>query len=109
MDSIGRYHLMKERFFLVIMSVAVLRAGELQDAARAGDIEKVRQLLANGVDINLTGEHRRTALHEAVIAGSAPLVELLLSKGANRNAFDSDLRSPLGHAYAIKDKAVRAQ
>jgi ankyrin repeat protein len=62
----------------------------LQEAAACGDIEELKGLIAQGVDIN-GGEaiELYTALHRAVINGHKEVVVLLLSKGAQVDATDS--------------------
>lgn len=56
----------------------------LIDAARHGAADVTTQLLAGDLDadtgINLVDADRRTALHHAVLAGSAPVVALLLAQ-----------------------------
>ena len=54
------------------------------NASRAGDLERVRQLLALGTSVDspdiLSGY---TPLHNAISSGNVALVELLLDAGAN--------------------------
>jgi ankyrin repeat protein len=88
----------------------------LEQAAREGKLEIVRILLEKGADVNLTGGARRfTPLHSAVcFAGYrnnqepkdviVPIVRLLLDHGANPNAKDEDLSTPL-HLTTEKDVA----
>ncbi len=57
-------------------------AGELHDAVKAGDINRVQALLAGGADVNepdLDGN----ALHMAVGMGSEEMIKALLDGGAN--------------------------
>src|SRR4051812_19757303 len=62
--------------------------GRLHDAAEEGDLETVRTLLNEEVDINekiTRGESQKltvTALHEASAAGHDAIVQLLLECGA---------------------------
>ena len=59
----------------------------LREAAHAGDEQQVRDLLAQGVDVNAGhGE----PLIEAVLAGQAGMVRLLLERGADPNAKDEE-------------------
>jgi ankyrin repeat protein len=55
---------------------------ELHDAAFAGNISRVQQLLEAGGD----DPHCRTALHRAAINGHASTVAVLLSAGAAADA-----------------------
>ena len=54
----------------------------LYEAAKAGDRERVRQLLADGAEVDLP-EHLDTALHAAAMGGSASVAALLLAAGAD--------------------------
>jgi len=54
-------------------------------AAYKGDTELALLLLDKGADVNIRGANKRTPLHKA---SSDPMIELLLSKGADPNALD---------------------
>jgi ankyrin repeat protein len=70
-------------------------AGELQDAAGRGDVEKVRSLMrANPLTISAR-DGGTTALHEATRAGHFEIVKLLVAGGANVNATDFSGLTPL--------------
>ena len=58
---------------------------EWQDATKQGDLEKVRLLLEQEVDINAKDRYGQTALMNAAHAGQNELVRLLIEKGANLN------------------------
>ncbi len=72
------------------------RAGELHDAAQAGDVETVKTLLASGVDIDETDFSTGTALHIAVGQGSERIVKVLIEHGA-----DLEAKSELNFARAL--------
>ena len=75
--------------------VLVAGAGELQDAAGRGDLEKVHRLVrTNAAAIN-TRTGGTTALHEAARAGHLEMVKLLVSNGANVNATDFSGLTPV--------------
>ena len=57
-------------------------AGEIHDAALAGDVNTVAGLLDEGIDVNEREEAGGTALHLASYAGHLPVVEILLERGA---------------------------
>lgn len=59
------------------------RAQELIDAAKVGNLVKVRRLLDAGVDVNARSIHGYTALMIAADAGNERLAQLLLRRGAN--------------------------
>ncbi len=59
------------------------RADALHDAARAGDIEKVRQLLDSGVPVDTVNQYDVTALMYAAGWGHSDVVRLLIGRGAD--------------------------
>lgn len=60
----------------------------IHEAAKAADIETIKALLSNGIDVNSTDEEGKTPLHVAVERGDRGVVELLLARGADVNAKD---------------------
>lgn len=60
----------------------------LRRAASAGDVAKVKELLAAGVDVNAANSYGGTALAFACDKGRAEVVNLLLEHGADVNAKD---------------------
>jgi len=61
--------------------------GTIDGAVYGGDIEAVKDFLANGVDVNVKGGSiMGTPLHFAAQGGHKDIVELLLAKGADVNA-----------------------
>jgi len=60
----------------------------LIDAARDGELELVREMLAAGADISDTNMYRETVLMKAAESGNTDLVELLISEGADLYAED---------------------
>ncbi|MFB0553220.1 MAG: ankyrin repeat domain-containing protein [Phycisphaerae bacterium] len=79
----------------------------LQEAASAGEVDKVKALISKGIDVN-AGEwgSLKTALHYAAEKGRKKVVELLLAKGANTDARDALSTTPLHHAVEKKHKEV---
>jgi ankyrin repeat protein len=77
-------------------------AGALIYAASEGDIEKVKELLDEGVDVNSRGHDGRTALMEAAYAGHKEMAKLLLDKGANFGMKKNDGATPLSFAQGGK-------
>ncbi|MBI5232961.1 MAG: ankyrin repeat domain-containing protein, partial [Deltaproteobacteria bacterium] len=63
---------------------------ELIEAAKAGDIEKAKHLLAKGADVNARRNDGATALMMASLQGHAEVVKGLLAKRADVNARRND-------------------
>jgi uncharacterized protein len=86
----------------LLASFALAHAGELHQAARVCDADRMRQLLSGHPSLGEMDENGMTPLHVAVNARQAACVRLLLEAGADpmvrdrkgRNAFDAALRIP---------------
>jgi cytohesin len=77
-------------------------AGEIHDAAQAGDGETVERLLHGGTDINEQDKDKFTALHSAAYAGHLPVVEILLKNSAAPDLAIWNGRTAL-HLAAMED------
>lgn len=77
-------------------------AEDLFDAATNGNVEQVRRLLAQGLDINISNRERETALHMAAARGHYPLVIYLVNNGAYINAATVKNWVPLHHAVRFR-------
>ena len=53
---------------------------------RRGNIEAVKQAIADGADVNTMGDEGETPLHQAALGGHKKVAELLIAKGADLNA-----------------------
>lgn len=73
-------------------------ARTLPEAAFAGKLDEVRQLLAAGVAVDSVDSFGRTALHCAVMKNQLPMVELLLEAGGRLDLPDSVGDVPLHFA-----------
>ncbi|XP_029468099.1 protein phosphatase 1 regulatory inhibitor subunit 16B [Rhinatrema bivittatum] len=71
----------------------------LLEASLRNDVDEVRCLLKNKVDPDLCNEDGLTALHQCCIDNFEEIIKLLLNHGANVNARDNELWTPL-HASA---------
>ena len=81
---------------------------EICDAAKDGNLEKVKELLESGSDINERGENDMTPLHRAAEQGHDEIVNYLISKGADVNAEAESRWTPLHRgAYNNHAEVVR--
>ncbi|XP_064641764.1 protein phosphatase 1 regulatory subunit 16A-like isoform X7 [Lineus longissimus] len=80
----------------------------LLEAASRNDIEEVQHLLNANVSPDVTNEDGLTALHQCCIDDNENMMQLLIEFGANVNAQDSELWTPLhaaatcGHVHLCK-------
>lgn len=72
------------------------------EAAQQGDIDSLRELLHQGVDVNATdnGQYQATALHYAASSGNEALIKFLLDNGANPDIADNSGETPAEWAEA---------
>ena len=68
---------------------------QLMEMTRAGDIERVLQLLHGGCAADAVDHELRSCLHLAATTGSTSVVKALLEAGANINIKDRQGRTPL--------------
>jgi len=75
---------------------ALLKSGykELMDAAFAGNVTKVAELLDAGADVNIRVDGT-TVLERAVLAGRVDVVTVVLDRGADANRASFEGRTPL--------------
>lgn len=57
-------------------------------AAKGGDLQLLKKLLGNGIDVNCRHSLGWNALHAAVVNGNWDAVQLLIENGADVNAKD---------------------
>lgn len=80
-------------FLLVLIAFSSsVAAGEIEDklreAAKLGQVDVVRALLAQGADVNAKDTHGGSALEAAAFAGNADIALVLLERGAEVNSKD---------------------
>ena len=75
---------------------------DILTAAANGKIEKVRNLLDEGVDVDTRDSDNRTILHWAARKGHADIVQLLLERGANAKLADNDYGNTPIHSASYK-------
>lgn len=82
-----------------IMASAGSSAGVLHDAAKSGDLERVQELVVDGVDVNEGNVKGETPLIVASLEGQGEVANYLLQRGAELDATSSSGLSAL-HAAA---------
>ena len=85
----------------VVLLVGCGSGRNIHDAAFWGNIEAVKQHLAEGADVNAKGEKGETPLHGTAFTGRMEVVELLIENGADVNAKDEDGGTPLDWAETV--------
>ena len=97
-------------FIIGLMSFSAAWAGELHEAAKTNDTDRIRELISQGAPINSKDETDRSALYWAAQEGHIPALKLLVDHGADVNAVsvDDDSMTPLivaiyrGHYDVVK-------
>lgn len=74
---------------------------EFIKAAKNNDTAKLENFLEQGVDIEVTDTHQRTALMMATYQNNVEAAKLLIKLGADVNAQDYRLETPFLHAGAM--------
>lgn len=74
---------------------------ELYNAVKAGKIEKIRELIRNGADVNYVfrpEEYGNTPLHMAAYFAMNDVIKLLIDNGAGVNSYSLEGKTPLDYA-----------
>ncbi len=79
---------------------------EIGMAIQSNNLEKLKELIARGVNLNVRDGRGETPLLQAIRAGKPSFVETLISGGADVNARDNRGRTPLHLAVARGNKEV---
>jgi ankyrin repeat protein len=82
----------------LLLSVTPTRAESFHEAAKAGNLEMVKQLVASGADVNARDTNEETPLHKAIWNGHFEVAKYLVDKGADVNARGPTGATPLMYA-----------
>jgi serine/threonine-protein phosphatase 6 regulatory ankyrin repeat subunit B len=95
---------------LMLVAMLICRSsfcGEIHDAAKGGNLEKVKALLKDNPElVNAKAYNGWTPLHLAAAKGQKEVVELLLTHNAHVNAKDDSGETPLFHAVRFGNKDI---
>jgi ankyrin repeat protein len=84
-------------------------AGKLCSAARAGRVERARELLDAGAPVDGRAPDGSAPLHRAAREAHAGLVELLLARGADPAIADAAGWTPLHHVAGGPDRGTEGE
>lgn len=107
----------KKRAMALVMALVLLvwsgvaRGGDIHDSAAAGDVDKIKTLLAKNPDLVNARDDKRgnTPLHCAAIWGKTGALKVLLANKADVNAKDNEYgNTPLHWAASIGSKNMVA-
>jgi ankyrin repeat protein len=99
---------MRSALISVVLLALALQAfgGEIQEAAAAGNLERVKQLVNGNPTLVNQRDRGTTPLHEAARAGHASVVRYLVDKGAMLNVNDIHGATPLRLAVGYRRTEV---
>ena len=76
--------------FAFLLFIGSVNGGEIHQAIKDGDMEKIKHLISHGVDVDTPDELGITPLMGALVLGQIKTAEFLVNKGADVNARDKD-------------------
>ena len=104
-----------KQLLITIAAVVLVGCGEpsselLQQSVTDGNVEAVKQHLADGADVNVKDEARGlTPLHFATQNGQKEIVELLIADGADVNAKMNNCMTPLDCSALIPPSSNKTE
>lgn len=75
----------------------------LFNAIKFGELDKARELIENGVDVNGRDRYLKAPIHYAAAAGDFPILKMFVSQGAKVNAWDANGQTAL-HLSSLTPK-----
>lgn len=107
-DMINLKYLKRLVWCAGILVTFTVSANALHEAAKRGDIDKVKAAILGGADVNMKGKDGESALWEASYLGALDVVKYLIANGADTNTTNNNRQSALsvaveGEEYEIAD------
>jgi len=104
MRSIRRIHTVVGLVLIFAVSACFsVEVASIHEAAKLGDLDKVKAFLDQGIDINAKNERGQAAMHVAVNGKQKKITELLITKGGDVNVKDKWGYTPLYYAIWNED------
>jgi ankyrin repeat protein len=104
MRDIRRIHTVVGLVLIFAVSACFsVEVASIHEAARLGDLDKVKAFLDQGIDINAKNERGQAAMHLAVSSKQKKITEHLIVKGGDVNAKDKWGYTPLYYAIWNED------
>jgi ankyrin repeat protein len=92
---------------MLFSALSALWAQDIFDAIKNNDVDIVKSLIENNISlVNQTDNTGNTPLHNAVLVSSKPIIGILLSKGADIDAGNTQKSTPLQLAIANKNDEI---
>ena len=89
-------------YVFVLNSMAI--SAEIHEAAKKGDLEEVKALVAKGEKVTIKDDRNLTPLYYAAKLGHKNLCEFLITKGADVNVAQEPFYAPLYAAFNKRSK-----
>src|ERR1022692_3228112 len=106
-NSYAGHHTRARRVAMLLAIAVVLRAADLHDAVRSGNLEQVQDLIAHGAGVNDRDSLGATPLHDAAWSGNVEIAAWLIEHGADVKAVHAEGGStPLAYAVMKNDVAM---
>lgn len=110
MVFVGKLRMMASFMAILALWATVAIAGvneNLLEAAKLGNLPKVKRLLDAGAEVNFKNKDGITALMVASARGHTEIVQALLAKGAEVNTQDKDGVTALMYANTVDHREVK--
>lgn len=94
-------------FLVMLLRVISTQGQDIFDAIKKSELDKVKLFVENDISlVNQPDNLGNTPLHNAVLVSSKPIIDYLLSKGADIDAGNTQKQTPLHLAIANKNVEI---